>query len=152
MPVIVIGADTEVGEAVVDALLPRQGEVRAFVTEAARGAGLKERGAKVAVGDVSDASHVGGASLNAFTAVVIAEAARDGRERAFAADPEAVFAAWAEGLADASVKRAIWVGSDAPPAAVLRAVEDLTVVTTRGRSAARAAEEVAALDDQAHWG
>ena len=49
MPVIVVGADTELGEAIVAALLPRQGEVRAFVSGVE--AGLALRGAR---GESSD--------------------------------------------------------------------------------------------------
>ncbi len=109
MPVIVIGADTTVGSNVIDTLLPRDGEVRAFVTDVPTGLALKERNAKVAIGDISDGSHVGGAALNTFCAVVIAEAAIDERERSFAADPAAVVAAWAEGLTDAAVHRIIVV-------------------------------------------
>ena len=66
MPVIVIGADTPTGHAVVDALLPRRGEVRAFVSDPTEAAALKERGVKVAVGDVSDGSHIGGAATQGF--------------------------------------------------------------------------------------
>ena len=36
MPVIVVGADTEIGLASIDGLLARQGEVRAFVTDSDR--------------------------------------------------------------------------------------------------------------------
>ena len=53
MPVIVIGADTILGDALIDALLTREGEVRAFVTDPDRGLALKGRGVKVATGDVS---------------------------------------------------------------------------------------------------
>ena len=95
MPVIVIGADTPTGEAVLDALLPRDGEVRAFVTDVAYGTALKDRGVKVAIGDVSDGSHVGGAAMRAFCAIAAVEAAHDERERSFAKTPDAVVAAWA---------------------------------------------------------
>lgn len=109
MPVIVIGADTPVGSSIIDGLLPRDGEVRAFVSDIETGLALKERSAKVAIGDISDGSHVGGAALNTFCAVVISEAAIDTRERSFASDPAAVIAAWVEGLTDARVKRVIVV-------------------------------------------
>lgn len=122
MPVIVIGADTPAGSGVVDALLPRDGEVRVFVSDVPAGLEFKERSAKVAFGDVSDGSHVGGAALNTFCAVVIAEAAIDERERSFAADPEAVVAAWAEGLSDAAVQRVIVVDHPDVPIAALETV------------------------------
>ncbi len=107
MPVIVVGADTPGGAAVLDALLPRQGEVRAFVTDPAVGAALKQRKVKVAIGDVSDGSHVGGAALRSFCAIAVTEATHDERERSFASSPPAVIAAWAEGLRDAGVRRVI---------------------------------------------
>lgn len=115
MPVIVVGADTPAGRAVVEALTPRPGEVRAFVSDPVVAEALRARGVKVAVGDVSDASHLEGAAADAFCAVLLVEAARDGRERAFAPDEAGVVAAWAEAIVAAGVRRAIWVGLDAPP-------------------------------------
>lgn len=115
MPVIVVGADTALGEKIVEALLANASEVRAFVTNVDVAMAFKARGAKVAIGDVSDGSHVGGAALNAFCAVLISEAATDDRERSFAATPDAVVAAWAEGLADAGTKRAIWIDDGTTP-------------------------------------
>ena len=70
---IVIGADTPEGAVIIPALQPASGEIRLFVSDAARGIRLRSHG-KVAVGDVSDGSHVGGAALNAFCAVAIASA------------------------------------------------------------------------------
>lgn len=132
MPVIVIGADTPIGASVIDALLPREGEVRAFVSDVATGLALKERAAKVAIGDVSDGSHVGGAALNTFCAIVVTEAAVDDRERSFAGDPAAVVAAWAEGLADASVTRLIVVDHpDVPISALEGVAEQYAVVDGR---------------------
>ncbi len=109
MPVIVVGADTPLGGASIDALLPGVAELRAFITDPDLIGPLRARGVKVAIGDISDGSHVGGAALNAFCAVLIAEAAHDDRERSFAPTPRAVVEAWAEGLRDAGVTRAIWV-------------------------------------------
>ncbi len=150
MPVLVVGADTELGAVIVEALLARNGEVRAFVSDPDTGIALKERGVKVATGDVSDGSHVGGAALNTFSVVLVPEAAFDGRERSFAADAPAVFAAWAEGLADARANRAIWLADERAPGgdAVLRpAVAELAVVDTSGRSAQEIAAEVTRLDE-----
>ena len=56
-------------------------EVRAFVSGASQGTELRQMGIKVAVGDVSDDSHIEAASMNCFTAIMIAEAAHDARER-----------------------------------------------------------------------
>ena len=147
MPTIVIGADTAVGRAVVEALLRRQGEVRAFVSQPAMGAELKELGVKVAMGDVSDASHIGPAALNAFSAVLIAEAADDERDRFFAEDPPAVFRVWEEGLADAGVRRIIWVGPSEAPAVLAAATPELFEVSTVDRDPADIGREVAKLDD-----
>ncbi len=149
MPAIVIGADTEVGRAVVDALLDRDGEVRAFVSQPSVGAGLKKLGVKVAIGDVSDASHVGPAALNAFSAVIIAEAASDKRERSFAREPETVMAAWAEGLGDAGVRRVIWVGSGDAPDSLKSVAPEFFAVATVDRDPADIGREVAKLDDAA---
>jgi uncharacterized protein YbjT (DUF2867 family) len=147
MPVIVIGADTDLGREVVAALLPRAAEMRAFVTDPAAAATLKERGVKVALGDVSDASHVGAACRNAFCAVLIAAAAGDGRERAFAADPDAVVAAWTDALRDAGVTRAIWVRREADPApGAGRGPEEEAVVAASGRAPVEVAAEVADLE------
>lgn len=149
MPVIVVGADTPTGEAIVGALLRRQGEVRAFVSDPSAGVRLKEAGAKVALGDVSDASHVAGASLNCFTAVLVTRAAGDGRERAFAATPEAVYAGWAEALADAGVRRAIWVRERhaAPDELPSTPTAELAILEGCERSPAELAAEVVRLDE-----
>lgn len=114
MPVIVVGADTPNGREIVDSLLDPQREVRAFVSDPDVGAAMKRKGAKVAIGDVSDESHVQAASTQCFTAVLITEAARDGRERSFARDEAQVLKAWAAAVAD--VKRVIWVhDGEVPP-------------------------------------
>ena len=115
MPVIVVGADTPVGEAVLDALLEPDREVRAFVTDPDAAQDFKRKGVKVALGDVSDASHVEGAATNCFSAVLVAHAAQDERERAFASDSQAVLEGWAD--ATKRVQRTIWVASDPHPQA-----------------------------------
>lgn len=112
MPVIVIGADTPAGDAIVDALLPNAVEVRVFISDEDRTAEFKRRGTKVATGDVSDASHVEGAALRCFCAVLVVEAAHDARPRAFAGEPESVVAGWAAAAREAAVQRVIWVGSE----------------------------------------
>ncbi len=155
MPVIVIGADTPLGRAAVTALLPGVGELRAFVTNPDDAERLKQQGVKVALGDVSDGSHVGGAALNAFCAVLAVEAAIDDRERSFADSPEAVIAAWAEGLADGGIKRAIWLEHDDVPAEAYRplaaVVAEAAGIATGTRTPADIASEVARLESQASW-
>lgn len=149
MPVIVIGADTLQGRAVVDALLPRGGELRAFISNGDEYESLKQRGVKVAIGDVSDGSHVGGAAMRAFCAVVIPEAAFDDRERSFASTPEDVVSAWAEGLQDAAVQRIIWLEDERLPTvgAILEDIAPETAGTpTTDRTPSAIGEAVASLD------
>jgi len=148
MPVIVIGADTPMGNAVVPALRPRSGEVRVFGTDPDAGERLRGM-AKVAVGDLSDGSHVGGAAIGAFCAVVIAAAAHDGRERYFAATPQAVFARWADGLSDAGISRIVAVGcpDEVPePDPLIGAAPEYVFVDTTGKSRETIAAEVAGLE------
>jgi nucleoside-diphosphate-sugar epimerase len=148
MPAIVIGADTALGGSIAEALLAGGGEVRAFVTRPAAAEPLKAGGAKVAVGDVSDASHIAGAATGCFAAVAIMEAAVDDRERAFAADVDEVLRRWAEALLEAGVRRAIWVahpGCDPPVAGT----PEETVVATEDRPAADVVLEVQHLEEAA---
>jgi len=153
MPVVVVGADTPLGARVVAALAGRAGEIRAFVSDEAAGAALRERGLKVAVGDVSDASHVGAAALGCFAAVLVEACTTDGRALDFAADPAAVIDAWAGALSEAGVRRIIWLGGAAgPPPPVRRAAPEVAGVRTDLLSAEAAAAEVARLDDAATLG
>lgn len=115
MPVIVVGADTPSGSAIIDRLFDPDREVRAFVTDEQTGLALKERGVKVAIGDVSDDSHIEGAATRCFSAVLVAEAATDDRERSFADTPEKVMAGWASAVTSSQVRRVIWVSADEPP-------------------------------------
>jgi uncharacterized protein YbjT (DUF2867 family) len=147
MPVIVIGADTAVGRAVVAALAPEAAELRAFVSDPAAADALKARGAKVAVGDVSDGSHVAGAAHETFCAVLIGEAATDGRERAFADTVEGVLGAWAAALSEAGTTRAIWVGDRVEAVELLSAaVAEFADVSSAARSPDDVAREAAALE------
>jgi nucleoside-diphosphate-sugar epimerase len=109
MPVIVVGADTGVGEAIIEGLAEPGREVRAFVTDVDAAARLRQNGIKVALGDVSDDSHVQGAATNCFTAVLVTEAARDGRERSFASSETQVLKGWADAVEGSGVTRVIWV-------------------------------------------
>lgn len=150
MPVIVIGADTPLGAEVTAALSGRAGEVRAFVTDPAAAQTLRDLGVKVAIGDVSDASHIDGAARRAFAAVIIADSAEDGRERSFASSPSAVHAAWAEGLKGAAIQRLIWVGPGAEvPAPLAAATPERAAVDTTSYDPEQIAAEVARLDDLA---
>ena len=115
MPVIVVGGDTAVGRDIIDALLEPDREVRAFVTDIAAAEELRAAGVKVALGDVSDPSHIEGACTRCFSAVLVTEAALDGRERSFARTPEAVLRGWVDAVRNAHVTRVIWVGEGAVP-------------------------------------
>ena len=141
MPVIVIGADTPVGTAIVGGLVEPGREVRAFVTDVESAAALKNLGVKVAIGDVSDETHIEGAATRCFTAVLVGEAATDARERSFAPDPESVHRAWSRGISASGVKRAIWVIDGEPPSS---RVGEVAVVTPDDPDLV---EKVVAIDD-----
>lgn len=126
MPVIVVGADTDTGRKIVERFLDPEREVRAFVTDSAAADRLRNEGAKVALGDVSDDSHLAGACLNCFSVVLVGDAAWDGRECHFAPTPEKVMEAWANAVRSASVQRVIWVIPDAEPPPTL--VDEVAVV------------------------
>jgi nucleoside-diphosphate-sugar epimerase len=148
MPVIVVGADTEIGLVSIDRLLARQGEVRAFVSDPTIGVSLKKRGVKVALGDVSDPSHVEAAALYCFSAVLIGEATHDDRERSFASAPKDVIDGWASAVGAAQVRRRIWVVDNTTAGLVPDAPgAEQAVVSNDYRSVAHVAAEVVALDD-----
>ena len=148
MPVIVIGADTDLGEAVLDALLPRESEIRAFVSSPEAADGLRRRGLKVALGDVSDGSHVSAAARDVFCAVLVATAARDARERSFAASEDAVLAAWEDAMREAGVRRVIWL-DDGGAAGSSTAATETVRVDAAGRDPTTVATEVARLEGAA---
>ena len=116
MPAIVIGADSEAGLAILEGLQEPNREVRAFVTDEDVGLHLKEKGFKVAIGDVSDESHVEAAAMRCFSAILVTEAAVDARERSFLDSPQEVIGSWATAVSAAGVTRAIWVTDETPPA------------------------------------
>ncbi len=113
MPVIVVGADTKLGRQITDALLEPQREVRVFVSDESQAEQLRRGGAKVALGDVSDDSHIEGAATRCFSAVLVTAAATDDRERSFADSESKVLEAWARGVA--GVQRVIWVHDGTVP-------------------------------------
>lgn len=144
MPVIVVGADTTLGSRIVEAMAGPEREVRAFVSDPGAVDHLRDLGVKVALGDVSDASHVGGACTNCFSAVLVSDAASDGRDRAFASEPGTVLAGWAEAVDSAAVRRAIWVmEGDAPT--TRRVPESATV--PRNQEPDVIVDSVVALDE-----
>ena len=120
MPVIVIGGDTTTGRAILEEMARPGREVRAFVSRASLGAELRKMGIKVAVGDVSDDSHIEAASMNCFTAIMIGEAAHDDRERSFAGSEFDVLQSWASAVSASGVSRVIWVQRGTPPDAQVR--------------------------------
>lgn len=107
MPVMIVGADAAGGDAIVSALHIDDREVRAFVTDIERAQELRASGVKVAVGDVSDDGHLEAACTNCFSAVLLAQAAWDERERSFSDDPDTVLAGWSRAVSEAGVDRAI---------------------------------------------
>jgi nucleoside-diphosphate-sugar epimerase len=144
MPVIVIGADSPLGEWITSRLAAPDREVRAFVSSPAAGARLKQSGIKVAIGDLSDEGHIGAACTHCFGAVMIEEALRDGRELAFAS-PDRAASGWVAAAAEARITRVIWVGGNPP----VFSSPQSAVVSVEGRSASEVADEVAYLDDLA---
>jgi nucleoside-diphosphate-sugar epimerase len=112
MPLIVVGADTSSGEAILERLDATSREIRVFVSDETTGRRLRERGFKVAAGDVSDESHVEAAAMRCFSAVLITEAASDDRERAFASTADDVLEGWARAMNGSEVTRVIWVTED----------------------------------------
>ena len=141
MPLIVVGADTPSGEAIVERLDATAREIRVFVSDETTGLRLRERGFKVATGDVSDESHVEAAALRCFSAVLITEAATDARERSFASTAGDVLEGWARAMRGSEVTRVIWVGDGEHPET--RAREETSV----DPSETGFAERVVALDE-----
>ncbi|MGA7270291.1 MAG: NAD(P)H-binding protein, partial [Acidimicrobiia bacterium] len=115
MPVMVVGADTAQGRVITQRLLDPEREVRVFVTDSDAAEEWRRSGAKVALGDVSDDSHVAAACLNCFSVVLVGHAARDERTRSFAHTEEAVLEGWARAVSTAGVRRVIWVLESEPP-------------------------------------
>lgn len=140
MPVIVVGADTAIGRSIIAPLIEPGREVRAFVTDIGAAEELRSEGVKVALGDVTDQSHVSTACTRCFTAVLVTEAASDSRERSFAKTPASVLKSWVDAVREAAVTRVIWVG-DGPRD--IPGVETVTVELSHPDIPSRVAE----LDD-----
>jgi uncharacterized protein YbjT (DUF2867 family) len=151
MPVVVVGADTELGEAIVAALLPEAAEIRAFVSDVGAAEAMKARGVKVAVGDVSDGIRVGDAAHRAFCVIFLAEAATDDRERSFTEGAEETVTAWADGLAEAGVTRVIWVGGEnLDPTPFRSVVPQVAEIAIDGQPLDVIVAEVVAAEDAEH--
>ncbi len=144
MPVIVVGADTQIGRAIISHLVAPGREVRAFVSDPDAASELKQLGVKVAFGDVSDDGHLEAACTNVFCVVFVGEAALDGRERSFRPDPKSLHLGWAEAAASAHVKRVVWVGVEDPPPV---AGVETAVVEVQNATDDEVATRVALLDD-----
>lgn len=146
MPVMVLGADTPLGEAILAALVAPDREVRAFVSDPGAAARFKEWGVKVALGDLSDLSHVEAACSNCFSVVAVTSALTDGRSLAFGADPRQLASGWARAVTAAGIHRLIWVGDDLLVGEA--AVPEQAVVDTSAEGGS-VVERVVALDDAA---
>ncbi len=111
---IIVGADTAEGRAIFEGLASPGREIRVFVSDPGAVTGFRQKGAKVAVGDVSDDSHIEAAAARCFTAVLVTTAIADGREISFATGPGQVLRRWATAVA--GVHRVIWVhNGEVPP-------------------------------------
>jgi uncharacterized protein YbjT (DUF2867 family) len=148
MPAIVVGADTPLGREIVPMLVSRGGEVRAFVSRRTAGDELRRVGAKVAVGDLSDGSHIAAAAYQAFTAVLVESALTDGRELAFA-EAKAVPTVWRDAIREAGVQRAIWIDHSAN-LDVAGSAPEVRHVETAGKNYREVAGHVADLNDIRH--
>ena len=144
MPVIVVGADSKIGRAIVQHLAERPGEVRVFVSSPEAATTLRSRGVKIAVGDLSDDSHVGAAATGAYCAVLVTEAAYDGRSFAFGA-PDDVVEGWLRAVRGAGVTRIIVVGTPRIPVSV--ATSEMRVLATDDMTTEAITHAVAALDE-----
>lgn len=144
MPLLVVGADHAIGEAIVRQTLAPNREVRAFVTDPARAAELKALGAKVAIGDLSDEGHIAAAATRCFAIAFVLDAIVDGRELSFA-DQRTVPGLWAAAARASGAKRVIWVGGDGPE----EGISEVATVAVTDRDPNEIAAEVAALEDRA---
>lgn len=143
MPLLVVGADHAIGEAIVRQTVAPDREVRAFVTDPVRAAELKSLGAKVAIGDLSDEGHIAAAATRCFAIAFVLDAIVDGRELSFA-DAKAVPGAWAAAARAAGVRRVIWVGAEGPEVGI----SEVATVAVADRPPTDIAAEVAELDDR----
>ncbi|HJU50705.1 MAG TPA: NAD(P)H-binding protein [Acidimicrobiia bacterium] len=144
MPLLVVGADHAIGEAIVRHTLAPEREVRAFVTDPAKAAELKSLGAKVAIGDLTDEGHIAAAATRCFAIAFVLDAIVDGRELSFA-PKESVPGLWAAAAKASGVRRVIWVGSEGPEVGAA----EVATVTVADREPGEIAAEVAALEDRA---
>jgi nucleoside-diphosphate-sugar epimerase len=151
MPIIVVGADTPFGIPITSALTAAGGEVRVFATDQSAADSLRTAGVKTAVGDVSDSSHVEAAALGCFAAILLADAATDDRERAFADDPETVYSGWMAAIVEAGIHRVIWV-ADRDRALPRGSIPESALVLTMDRSINDIVAEVVRLEEAEELG
>lgn len=144
MPVIVLGGDSTIGRAIVHCLAGRPGEVRAFLSSPEAATTLRSHGVKIAIGDLSDDTHVRAAATGAYCAVLVTEAAYDGRAFAFG-EPDEVVEGWLRAVKEARVTRIIVVGTPRKPVSV--GAPEMRVLATEGMTADDIAHAVAALDE-----
>jgi nucleoside-diphosphate-sugar epimerase len=142
VPVLIVGADHPVGLMIATRLAAPNREVRAFISSPDLGPRLRELAIKVAVGDLSDQSHVAAAATRCFSIVMIEAALSDGRELAFA-DAESTRLAWSRAATEAAVTRAIWVGDYPPPLAT----PESAVVPSADRAEEEVVAEAVSLDE-----
>ena len=145
---LIVGADTPTGSALADVVAGR-GEIRMFVSDDTAAGALRNANFKVALGDVSDATHVGAAAVGAFSAVLLAEAAVDDRIRSFASDPSTVVGSWVSAVAEARVRRVILVSGAEHEELLARAGAgvETAFVHADGIDAPTLAARVVALDE-----
>lgn len=141
---IIVGADTPIGVAVARAIAGPDREVRAFISSMEPAEALRAMGVKVALGDLSDGSHIEAAATGCFTAILVSGAVTDGRELAFSESPHQVLRTWAQAISDSKVRRAIWIGS-----AIDGAAPESRSIDPAGSSDEEVAARVAALDEAA---
>lgn len=111
---MIVGADTELGLRLARTVTSPDREIRAFVSDPHTADHLRSLGVKVALGDVSDPTHIGAACTGVFTVVFVTEAAHDERVRDFIDNPATLIESWGEAAVEAGARRVIWVGDDPP--------------------------------------
>ena len=136
------------GIAIVTALTAGSGEVRVFITDPSFAEEFRRAECKVAIGDVSDASHVAVAAFDCFTAVLIADAAADDRERSFASTPSLVLEGWCDAIREAGIQRQIWIEpSDLNGLPVIPTGTEIAILSPATDELARAVTTINELEE-----
>ena len=100
----------------------------------------------MALGDVSDFSHVEAAALNCFCAVLVVDAATDTRERSFANQAYEIVEGWAGAVRNAGLQRIIWVSGDGSLVPFPSPAPEVATVVV-GSNLEEATTEVARLEE-----